>query len=268
MNTPHPILSDIKVREAIAKGIDRQTIADKFYGFEQSPTPNIVNGAPEIESPNTSWEFNLEAAAKALDEAGWVLDGDVRKKDGAELKLTYVTSVNSVRQKTQSLVKSNLESIGFAIELQQVDAAVFFDSGAGNDQNAVHFYSDLSEQQNLPNSPRPIEYMELWYAGPDKSNIAQKSNSWSGGNWVRYQNDDYDAALEAARAETDPEKLADLFITMNDILIGDHAVVPLVLRGTPGAHSTRLRAENIAPAPFSYDYWNIANWNLADGAGE
>ena len=266
MNTPHPILSDIKVREALAKGIDRQKIADELYGFGQEPSANIVTGAPEIQSPNTSWEYNPEAAAQALEDAGWVLDGSVRKKDGAELKLNYATSVNSVRQKTQAVVKSNLESIGFQIELLQIDSGIFFDSAVGNDQNATHFYWDLSEQQNVPNSPRPIDYMELWYAGPDRSNIAQKSNGWSGSNWVRYQNDEYDAAFEAAKVEVDPQKLADLFIQMNDILIEDHALVPLVVRGTPGARSNRLREENIAPAPFSYDYWNIANWNLADDA--
>jgi len=266
MNTPHPILSDINVRKAIATGIDRQTIADQFYGFDQQPTPNILNGAPEIESPNTTWEFDPEVAAAALEESGWVLDGNIRKKDGMELALTYATSVNSVRQKTQALIKSNLEEIGFSIALESVDAGVFFDSGAGNEQNATHFYSDLSEQQNNPSSPRPIDFMGLWYAGPDRSNIAQKSNGWSGSNWARYQNADYDAAYEQARVETDPEKLVELFITMNDILMNDYAVVPLVLRGTPGARSMRLREENIAPAPFSYDYWNIANWNLADDA--
>ena len=30
--------------------------------------------------------------------------------------------------------------------------------------------------------------------------------------------------------------------------------------------SKRLRQENLAMAAFSYDYWNIANWNLADDA--
>lgn len=267
MNTPHPILSDIKVREAIAKGIDRQKIADELYGFGQEPPANIVTGAPEIESPNTSWEFNLEAAAQALEDAGWVLDGDVRKKDGLELKLTFAASVNSVRQKTQAVVKSNLESIGFKIELLNIDSSIFFDSSAGNDQSVLHFYWDLSEQQSVPNSPRPIDYMALWYAGPDNSNIAQKSNGWSGANWVRYQNDDYDAAYEAATTEADPQKLAELFITMNDILIDNHVLVPLVLRGTPVAVSNRLRQGNIAwEAPFANSYWNLANWNLAEDA--
>ena len=40
----------------------------------------------------------------------------------------------------------------------------------------------------------------------------------------------------------------------------------LVIVGSPRGASKRLRQENLGLAPFSYDYWNIANWNLADGA--
>lgn len=266
MNTPHPILSDINVRKAISLGIDRQQIADQLYGFDQQPTPNILNGAPEIDSPNTAWSYDPEAAVEALEEVGWMMDGDVRKKDDMELSLVFATSINSVRQKTQSIIKANLESIGFKITLEAIDSSVYFDSGIGNDQNAVHFYWDLSEQQNNPSSPRPINFMNLWYAGPDGENIAQKSNGWSGSNWVRYRNDEYDVAYIQAESEPNPDTLIDLFIEMNDILMNDYAVLPLVLRGTPGARSNRLREENIAPAPFSHAYWNISNWNLADDA--
>lgn len=261
---PHPILSDHAVRGAIATGINRQLIADQFYGYGQQPNSNLIVGSPEIESPNTTLVYDPDAAAQMLEDAGWVMDGDVRKKDDVELSLVFATSINSVRQKTQSVVKSNLEEIGFKIELLQVDAGIFFDSAAGNEQNATHFYWDLSEQQNNPDGPRPIEYMELFYAGPDGENIAQKSNSWNKSNWIRYNNPEYDAALEAARAETDEVRLAELFIEMNDILINDHAVIPLVIRGSNAAIGHRINAENVAPAPFSYDYWNIANWNEAN----
>lgn len=261
---PHPILSEHAVRGAIATGIDRQTIADQFYGYGQQPEANLIVGDPEIESPNTSWSYDPDAAAQLLEDAGWVLDGDIRKKDDMELSLVFATSINAVRQKTQAVIKANLDAIGFNIELIQVDAGIYFDSAVGNEQNVTHFYWDLSEQQNLPDGPRPIDYMELFYAGPDGNNIAQESNAWNGGNWVRYNNPDYDAALEAARVETDEVRLAELFIEMNDILINDHAVVPLVVRGSTAAISKRLNAENVAPAPFSYDYWNIANWNEAE----
>jgi len=267
VNTPHPFFSDDAVREAIATAIDRQTIADEFYGLGQQPATNIIYGDPAIESTNTSWEFNTEKAAQILEDAGWVMDGDVRAKDGVEMRVTYATSVSSVRQKTQAVIKQNLEAIGIGVQLEQIDSGIYFDSAAGNEQNINHFYWDMCMYQGVPSTTRPSGFMDTWWAGEGDSldNIAQASNEWRGQNNQRYVNPDYDALFEQAQTEADPEVLADLYVQMNDIVINDHVVVPLVLVGSPRGVSRRLRQENIALAPFSYDYWNIANWNLAEG---
>jgi peptide/nickel transport system substrate-binding protein len=265
-NTPHPFLTDDAVREAIYTAIDRQTIADKFYGGGQKPATNVLNGDPATDSTSTSWEYNPDKAKQLLDDAGWALDGDVRAKDGVQLNVVYATSVNSVRQKTQAVVKSNLEAIGFKVQLEQIDAGIYFDGAAGTEQNINHFYWDFDMYQSVPSSPRPITYMQAWYAGKDGVNIAQKSNGWNGQNTSRWVNADFDAAYEAAESEIDAEKLAGLFVQMNDLVINNHVVVPLVIVGSPRGVSKRLRPDNIALAPFSYDYWNIANWNLAEGA--
>lgn len=269
MNTPHPFLTDDAVREAIATAIDRQTIADEFYGLGQPPATNLITGDPDIESDNTSWEFDLDKAAQILDDAGWVLNDDgTREKDGVEIKVVFATSVNSVRQKTQAVVKSNLEEIGINVQLEEIDAGIIFDSSAGNDQNRHHFYRDLDMYQVTPTSPRPLDFMAAWYAGPNGDNIAQKSNAWSGANQCRWQNEEYDRLFEQAQAETDPDTFADLFVQMNDLVINEHVSVPLVTRGGARAVSKRLREENFALAPFSRDYWNIANWNIADDETE
>jgi peptide/nickel transport system substrate-binding protein len=266
VNTPHPILTDDAVRQAMALAVDRQLIADSFYGNGQPPATNIVNGDEATDSPNTSWEYNPEKAKQILDEAGWVMEGDVRKKDGVELRLVYATSVNAVRQKTQAVVKSNLEAIGFKVQIEQVDAGIYFDGAEGTDQNINHFYWDLNMYQSVPNSPRPLSLMESWYAGPNNANIAQKANGWNGQNQGRWVNADYDAAFEASKVETDPDALADLFIEMNDLVINNVAIIPLVVAGEARGASKQLRTENLALAAFSYDYWNIANWNFVDEA--
>jgi hypothetical protein len=50
---------------------------------------------------------------------------------------------------------------------------------------------------------------------------------------------------------------------MNDLVINNHVIVPLVqVVGNTGV-SRKLNQENLGLAAFSYDYWNIANWNLA-----
>jgi peptide/nickel transport system substrate-binding protein len=263
MNTPHPVLSDLAVRQAMNLAIDREQIANSFFfgGEQEPPVVNILSGIPSMESPNNEVVYDPEAAKQILEDAGWVMDGDVRKKDDLELSLNYHTTVNQLRQKIQAVVKSNLEEVGFKIELLQVDAAVFFDSAAGNDQNNTHFYYDLNMFQSSVGAPPPVAYMVRWYAGPDGNNIAQASNSWSGRNFQRYNNPDYDALYESAQTESDPEKQNELFIGMNDILFNDAAVLPLVRVGNKIAVARTLNQENLASSPYEFDYWNIANWN-------
>jgi peptide/nickel transport system substrate-binding protein len=262
MNTPNPVLSDLAVRQAMAVGINRQQIADKLYfgGDEEPAIANILSGIPSMESPNTVLEYNPDKANQILDDAGWARDGDVRKKDGVELKLTYSTTVSQVRQKTQQIVKANLNEIGFDVQLEQVDGTIFFDSAPATEQSNTHFYTDLNMFTSSVAKPPPVTYMVRWYAGADRSNIAQKSNGWAGRNIQRYANPEFDALYEQAQTEANMEASAQLFIQMNDILYNDAAVLPLVRAGTRVAVSRRLNLENIALGPFEFDYWNIANW--------
>jgi peptide/nickel transport system substrate-binding protein len=268
MNTPHPILSDLNVRKALTIGLNREQISEQLYfGMDQEPAiANILSGIPSMESPNTELVYDPEQAGQILDEAGWTRDGDgVRTKEGKELRLRLYTTTNAIRQKIQAIAKSNLEPIGFAIELEQVDSAVFFDSAPGNEQNNTHFYTDLNMFTSSVSAPPPVSYMIRWYAGPNREEIAQKENSWAGRNFQRYINDEYDAIYEQARIEPDLEKAAELFIQLNDILYNDYAVIPLVRIGSKVGISKRLNVENIALSPFEFDYYNIANWNLAEG---
>ncbi|HWV25489.1 MAG TPA: peptide ABC transporter substrate-binding protein, partial [Thermomicrobiales bacterium] len=177
-----------------------------------------------------------------------------------ELKLSYATTVNQVRQKIQAIVKKNLEEIGIGVDLMQIDAGIYFDSAAGNDQNTGHMYYDMNMHQIGATSPTPLTYMERWYAGPDNENVPQKENGWSKTDQQRYVNPEYDALFEQAQTEVDPEKLRELFIQMNDILINDHAVIPLVDVGEKIAAARWLNEENFGFGPFELAYWNIANW--------
>jgi peptide/nickel transport system substrate-binding protein len=268
-NTPHPFLTDMAVREALNKAVPRDVIAEKFYGNGQVATANVLNGVPAFTSPNTTWEYNLDAANKILDDAGWALDGDVRKKDGMELSISYATSINQVRQKNQAVVKQAFEAIGVKVKLEQVNATSYFDSAPGNDQNINHFYWDINMYTNNSTSLVPIAFLADWYAGPDGSNIAQKENGWSGTNRQRWSNADYDAKFEALKAATDLETAFQLSIDMNDILINNIVVIPEVNRAADVyAISRKIRNENVALGfGLEYNYWNIANWAPTEDAG-
>jgi peptide/nickel transport system substrate-binding protein len=109
--------------------------------------------------------------------------------------------------------------------------------------------------------------MTSWYAGPEGQNIAQKENSWQGQNYQRWSNAEFDEKFEQLQRSTDFEEASALLIEMNDILISNVVVIPEVNRSVDTyAVSSRLRKENCVLGPLNdLVYWNIVNWNLADG---
>jgi peptide/nickel transport system substrate-binding protein len=267
VNVPHPFLTDINVRQAFSLATDRESIANQFYlgGDLEPAATNYLVGIGTMDSPNTSWTFDVEQAKTVLEEGGWVLDGDVRKKDGIELSVAYYTSINSVRQKTQAVNKKNWEEAGIKVQLGQVTADVFFSSAPGNDQTFYHNYRDIDMFTDNPTSTIPLGYMLSYYAGADNINVSQKENQWTGGNQARYVNADFDALYDQAVASTDAEQVAELCIQMNDLLINDFALIPVVARaGVKDAASNMLLKDNLAPNGWETSYWNIANWTLAE----
>jgi len=263
-DTPHPFLTDPAVREAIAYAIDRETLSSRLYaGSPSEPAGrNILAGMGIYESPNTTATFDPERAKQILEDAGWVLNGDVREKDGVPLSLRYVTTTAEVRVKVQAVVKDNLADVGFAVELVQVDGSVFFDGSAGNDQNFTHFYSDMQEYTDGATSAFPLNYMKYWYAGPDGENIAQKANNWTGTNKTRYASAEYDALFDQLSSVTEQDAAIDLFIALNDHVIENVVEIPLVqLVADRFVAANDIRVDNIAVTAFGETFWNIANWN-------
>ena len=60
--------------------------------------------------------------------------------------------------------------------------------------------------------------------------LPSKENNWTKTNYSRYCNPEYDALWQQSTTELDPEVRQDLFIQMNDMLIEEAAVIPLVHR--------------------------------------
>jgi peptide/nickel transport system substrate-binding protein len=264
--TPNPTLSHKEVRQALALGVDRQSISENLYFGPpgEPPAANILLGIAGATSPNTTWEFDVAKGAALLEEAGWVVEAGVRQKDGVPLNISYATTQNDVRQKTQAVIKSDWEEMGFKVDLQEYEAGVFFDTSPGNDQNFYHMYWDVSEYAWSPAGPFPLSYMQRWVSH-NGENIPQKENNWTATDESRYNNPAYDALYDEAAKATDPQRAAELFIQMNDMLIDDVVVIPIVQRASEKyALAKTLNKENIAGGPFESLYWNIANWNRVE----
>ncbi|MEO0769704.1 MAG: ABC transporter substrate-binding protein, partial [Cyanobacteria bacterium J06649_4] len=225
------------------------------YGEAGVVATNFLVAPDKYVSPNTTYEFNLEKAATLLDEAGWTdtnNDG-VRDKDGVEMNLLFTSSVNPVRQKTQEIIKQNLESIGMSVELKSVEASVYF--GDPTNPDSVHqFNSDLQLFAFDSETPEPDSYMELYAC----DQISQKENQWSKENSSRYCNPEYDALLDQLATEVDQDKRIDLFVQMNDLLIDDVAVIPLVRRSEAYAIASSITGADFTP--WASSTWRLGSW--------
>jgi peptide/nickel transport system substrate-binding protein len=261
LGSPHPFFTDKNVRQALALACDKETIATQIYGPTGVPASNVLLVPPKFSSTNTSSTYDLDAANALLEEAGWVLDGNVRKKDGVELSVLYQTSINPVRQKTQEVVKASLEQIGFTVELKSIDAGVYFSSDAGNPDTASHFYADLEMFTNGPSSPYPTNFMLGWRSTDPAVDIAQQANEWSGPNYNRWVNEEYNELFAQTLVELDEEKQAELFFGMNDLVVNEVATIMLVHRKAVAAHSTKLKGfDSFGNGLWTPDIRNIADW--------
>ncbi|MFY7803021.1 MAG: peptide ABC transporter substrate-binding protein [Limnoraphis robusta] len=253
---PHPFFTDKKVRQAFNLAIDRDTISNQLYGPTGRPTAQILVAPQRYKSDKISYEFNLEKAAALLDEAGWKDSNanGIRDKNGVEMQVVFQTSVNPVRQKTQEIVKQGLESIGVKVELKSIDASVFFSGDPANTDTLNHFYADLQMLNTGNDSPDPQAHMKWWTC----EEITQKANNWQKSNYARYCNPEYDKLWQQATTELNPQKRAELFQKMDELLSTDVAILPIVDRANTQGVSNRLIG--VEPSPWDANTWDIKNW--------
>jgi peptide/nickel transport system substrate-binding protein len=256
IKTKHPTLSDPAVRLALNVLVDRGSVQEEIYGRTGVATANFVNAPARYVSKNTKWEFNVDKANQILDAAGWKRGADgIRAKDGKKLKFVYQTSINAPRQKTQQIVKQACAKAGLDVELKSVTANVFFSSDPANLDTFPHFSTDLQMFTTTMTQPDPQRFMDQFASWE----VASKANKWAGRNPTRWRNEEYDRTWKAAEAEMDPVKRAALFIKMNDLVIQNVVVIPVVFRPRVAAISSRMR--DVVQSGWDGDFWALAYWS-------
>jgi len=255
VKTTHPFLTDPTVRAAFALLVDRDSIQKDIWGRQADTTANFMNRPPFV-SPNTRWEFNVDKANAMLDAAGWKRGTDgIRVKDGIRLKVLFQGVNQPIRQKIQSIVKQAFVRAGIDCELKSVVGSVYFSSDPGNVDTESHFYADLELSGKILRQPDPQAFMRAFCSWE----VAQKANKWSGSNLARWRNDEYDRLWRAAETELDPVKRAAQFIRMNDLVVQNVVVIPVIIRHATFAVTSWLRGFDFSP--FSGPLWRLVYWS-------
>ena len=133
LNAKTPTLEDVKVREAVFTGMDRETLAQvRFNGMDY--TENLPGSFALFQNQKGYQDnfgglvtYDQDKAKQLLDEAGWAESGDgIREKDGKKLTLRYVTFGDSQLVKsTAAAMQKMLKDIGVDLQVEERPSSDF-----------------------------------------------------------------------------------------------------------------------------------------------
>lgn len=128
MNEDHTPFDDQAVREAIRTGFDVDSAVQALYlgVYERAWGPLSPTTGSYDSSVEGSYDFDADAAAKLLDDAGWKVGSDgIREKDGQKLTINYIESTPN-REKRQDIAeffKANMKDIGIDVTIKLAQVA-------------------------------------------------------------------------------------------------------------------------------------------------
>jgi peptide/nickel transport system substrate-binding protein len=218
MNTRSPVLSDVRVRRAIAYTIDkRKLVEDLTFGSatvaDQDLPPFMWAHAEKV----TRYEVDLPKARALLRAAGWIPgpDGDV-VKGGNKMTLSIVYNVsNATRRAAVVQLQSMLKAIGIEVEIKGYQGALLF--------------APMGQGGILQNGKYDLAWT-AWIAGidPDQSSLFTCGRRPPhGNNDTRYCNPELDAAEQRALTNYDIPTRKKAYAEIEAILTRDVPVLPI-----------------------------------------
>ena len=237
-NVRRPALQDVKVRQALIYGLDRQKLIDVVYqGYGSVAIEPIapISWAYNTDGVNP-YKFDPAQANKLLDEAGWKAGSDgIRVKDGKRLELTLLVSKKVLNDALIPIAKENYQKIGVLLKPQVVDFnALMSQRKAGNYDLASFSTSTLND---------PHDGVWDYYS----------TESTESG----YKNPEVDKLINEGNATLDIEKRKPIYHELYKVLANDPPVILLGNRKILSASSARVTG-------FKPDIYNGLTGSLPD----
>lgn len=254
MNFGKPVFQDKAVREAMYAAMDKANIIDTVYYGVQTPTESYL--------PQQSWAYNpdltpqtydVEAAKKILDDAGWVPGADgIREKDGLKLSFTNSTTAgNKVREQAQQYLQQTWKEAGIDMQINNMPAAVIWGD-----------FFNLSEYDSV---------MVGWGNPPDPDGTSRFHSAYipaqggGGQNTMQYKNPELDALWEAGVEEVDQAKRKEIYGQVQQIMRDDLAYLPIFQYAS--IEGTKAGLQNYKQNAFVVsNMWNVFEWYLDEPA--
>ena len=262
--TPHPILSDLKVRQAIAHCTNRpELIASVYPVLDEAQQgkllmdANLPQGHWALATDGlTTYPFDVEKGAALLDEAGWTLaEGETERAnaDGEALSLSFTTTNAQFRQTWSAVFIQQMAACGVQIIPTFAPGSYWFGSSTGLRRREFELGAFAWVGETDPGG-------QTLYAC---NQIPLPSNNWNGQNYMGWCNDTASQAILAANNTLNREERIAQFATFQQEFTKDMVSLPLFNRTEAAAAANRVTG--FAPNPTEYYTANIDEWTVSDG---
>ncbi len=240
-NEQRPFFSDVRVRRAMNLAIDTEGIRKAFLlGLDRPTTCHFYLDSSACDRSLSPRPYDPKAAAKLLDEAGWVdHDGDgVRDKDGVPFRFTFLMNADSTfLEKLTPYMQQELHKLGVDMDVRKVDWALF--------TQLVEEHRFDATSLRWGNSDVVQDPYEIWHSSQAKD----------GSNFVFFNDPAVDSLIERARATLEDARRNELYRRMGRLIFDDAPYVFLYSR--PSLDAVRADVRGIRPAVTWYDLHDV-----------
>ena len=214
-NTSREPLDDVRVRQAIAYGVDREGMIRDLLLGQGKIAHSILPEESWAYHAGQKYSFDPAMAKKLLDEAGFKdPDGDGPQMRFAKPVVFRISGSSASAKNYAGVIQNYLKNVGIPVSIETAEQNTLFDElRRGNFQ--------ISYGQWVGGNQDPIFYKDLFATSeiPTETRAAR--------NRSRYSNKELDALIAEALNTFDREKAKDLYARIQDIVSRDVPVLPL-----------------------------------------
>jgi peptide/nickel transport system substrate-binding protein len=258
---PHPILGDLRVRQAISYAIDYDSLVhDVLRDTVSASTSMFAYGWYQCDIPRT-YPYDPEKAKQLLEEAGWVEGSDgIRVAKGAKyaadgtrlsLELQGYTNFEPL-QRTEEFLVEKLKTVGIEAHIQNYDFSIIFGSWSDNSPRMLGDFDMLIYDRSLAIEPQGgLENLLLSDNYPTADNP-------TGGNVERWQNTKADADIKASGSNFDLATRKQALCDLGNLMATDLPQLYLYLFQDGYGFSTDLTGYTVST--WGSMVWDVENW--------
>ncbi|MBT1278501.1 ABC transporter substrate-binding protein [Thermoanaerobacter sp. CM-CNRG TB177] len=218
-----PKFQDVRVRKALAYGLNRQAIVDAVYPglAEVRDVPQSkVSWAYPDEKDIIHYDYNPEKAKQLLDEAGWKVGPDgYRYKDGQKFTIHFLaSSPNPVNDALVPMAVENYKELGIEFVAEPLDFNAIIEKVNKGDFEMYFMARGLT--------PEPDPYTTFFSKGSQ--------------NKIGYANPKVDELILKGREETDINKRKEIYHELYKVLNDDLPYIFLYQRNDLNAKNCRV----------------------------